>query len=61
MRALADRMKAVTMEDGIVWGLVLGVAVGVALGEVGIWIAIALALGIALAADARVGKELAAS
>jgi hypothetical protein len=59
MRALLDRMNALTMEDSIVWGLVLAVALGIALGDVGIWIAIGLTLAIAVAADARVGEELA--
>jgi hypothetical protein len=53
MRTLADRMNAMTMGDGIVWGLILGAVVGVALGDVEIWIAICVALGIAVAAHAE--------
>jgi hypothetical protein len=58
MRALADWMNAITMEDGILWGLVLGVVIGTALGD-GVWIALGLALGIGIGLCARPRKELA--
>ncbi len=53
VRMLADRINAMTMGDGIVWGLILGAVVGVALGDIEIWIGIGIALGIALAAHAE--------